>query len=218
MQKLVINRKREYCYRICHIRNLTHVLVNGLCTKHHPKADPNFISIGNPGIISVRDDRAVLINDYGNIGEYVPFYFTPLSIMQYNIVTGYWDPPVAKIHPEDLLIIQCKISDLVEVGRFFFTDGQANSAVTKHYTDLNMLKEIDWDCIQQQNFSKSGDDYDRPRRYQAEFLVHNHVPVTSINALFVYNEKAATFVRKEMVNTGNNTLKVNIENRLYFPQ
>lgn len=216
MSVVLINRGREYCYRICHIRNLPHILTSGICTKHHPNADPNYIQIGNPGIISVRDDTLVKFRGYGNIGDYVPFYFTPRSIMQYNIVTGFWEPEVPKLHQQYLLIIQCRIEVLARLERFFFTNGQANAAVTAHYNDLQYKGEIDWESIQNSNFSKAGGDYDRPRRYQAEFLVHNQVPVSSINALFVYNEKAATFVNEKLAEAENDTLRVHIQRELYF--
>ena len=216
MHGLIINRGREYCYRICHIRNLPHILASGLCTKHHPDADPDFIPIGNPGIISVRDDTRVKLKDYGNIGDYVPFYFTPRSIMQYNIVTGYWEPEVPKLHRQYLLVIQCRIEKLVGLERYFFTNGQANTDVTRPYIDLKDLDQIDWECIQHSNFSKSDGDYDRPRRYQAEFLVYHHVPVDYINALFVYNEKAATFVNEKLVEAENVKLRVHVRPELFF--
>lgn len=216
MNGVLINQRREYCYRICHIRNLPHILASGLCTKHHPDADPNFIPIGNPGIIGVRDDTRVKFRGYGNIGDYVPFYFTPRSIMQYNIVTGYWEPEVPKLHPQYLLVIQCCIEALASLERYFFTDGQANAALTAHYTDLQHLREIDWPNIQHSRFHKSDGDFDRPRRYQAEFLVHHHVPVISINALFVYNEKAATFVNQKLAEAENDSLHVHVKPELFF--
>lgn len=216
MSGVLINRGREYCYRICHIRNLPHILASGLCTKHHPDADPDFIQIGNPGIIGVRDDTRVKLRGYGNIGDYVPFYFTPRSIMQYNIVTGYWEPEVPKLHRQYLLVIQCRIDVLSGLERYFFTDGQANAALTAHYDDLQYIGEVDWDSIQHGNFSKAGGDYDRSRRYQAEFLVHHHVPVESINALFVYNEKAATFVNEKLAEAENDNLQVHVMPELFF--
>jgi hypothetical protein len=81
----ILNQHKNFCYRIYHIQNLPHILENGLCSKHHPAASAGFISIGNPSIISARDSTMVKINGYGNIGEYIPFYFTPRSMMLFNI-------------------------------------------------------------------------------------------------------------------------------------
>lgn len=216
MHGLIINETKEYCYRICHIGNLLHILSSGLCTKQHPYADPNYRQIGNPVIIGVRDDTQVNYNGYGKIGDYVPFYFTPRSIMQYNIITGYWEPEVPKLHQQYLLVIQCRINVLAGLERYFFTDGQANSKFSRHFTDLNSINEIDWLSIQHSNFGKSDGDSDRLRRYQAEFLVHYHVPVDCINSLFVYNEKAATFVNEQLAVAKNETLKVRIQPELFF--
>jgi hypothetical protein len=199
---MTINNNKEFCYRISHIDNISHILENGLCTKHHPKASPDFVSIGNSEIIDVRDDMQVRINGYGRIGQYVPFYLTPKSMMLYNIITGFREPIVKKRPKEDIIVIRCRIHDLSYVGRFFFTDGQANErTLTSHYNDLSHLDEIDWEIIQKSDFKRDASDTDKTRRYQAEFLVYNHVPAKYIESIHVYNSKAANFVQKEIAKT-----------------
>jgi len=201
---MTINADRKYCYRICNIRNLPHILEAGLCTKNHPSASKEFHPIGNPDIIGTRDTTRVRIDGYGNIGEYIPFYFTPRSIMLYNIVTGYWAPVVPKLPKEEILVIRSEIAVLSRNARFFFTDGQANAAYSNHYNDLKDLDKIDWESIQQSNFQKSDLDTDRPRRYQAEFLVHSHVPLESIESFLVYNENVAALVNGQLKSAGLN--------------
>jgi hypothetical protein len=214
--RLLINKNRSFCYRICHIQNLPHILRTGLCTKHHPNANAHYVSIGNPQIITTRDTTPVKIAGYGNLGEYVPFYFTPRSIMLYNIITGYWAPVVPKVAREDILVIECAINRLAELSDFFFTDGQANDALTNHYNDLSDSNKIDWNNIQGSNFSKSDGDFDRPRRYQAEFLVHNYVPLDRIESFHIYNKKAATFVQNELKNSGIGSLPVHVTAEYFF--
>lgn len=199
---MLINTKKNFCYRICHIDNVAGILENGLCTKHHPDASENFISIGNPQIIDTRDSTPVKIPGYGNIGDYIPFYFTPRSMMLLNIVSGYWHPVVPKRSKEEIIVIRCLLDRLVELDRFFFSDGQANvTSVSQHYNDLENLDEIDWDIIHKSDFKKDLDDSDKQRRYQAEFLVHMHVPVSHIESIHVYSEKAAKIVKTELANT-----------------
>lgn len=213
---MIINADRKYCYRICDIRNLTHILKAGLCTRNHPSASREFHTIGNPDIIGARDTTPVRIDGYGNIGDYVPFYFTPRSIMLYNIVTGYWAPLVPKLSREDILIIRSEIAVLSRNTRFFFTDGQANTAYSNHYTDLADLNKIDWESIQQSNFQKSDLDTDRPRRYQAEFLVHSHVSLESIESFLVYNENAEALVNTHLNSAGLN-IPVAVAPICFFP-
>ena len=197
------------------MQNLPHLLKKGLCTKHHPGADPKFIPIGNPSIIDRRDDTAVRIQGYGNIGDYIPFYFTPRSIMHYNIVTGHYAPVVPKVEKEDILVTRAEIIKLTGLDRFFFTDGQANTAITTHFNDIASLGHIDWPIIHYSDFKKSESDQDKQRRYHAEFLVHGHIPVSYIESLFVYNDKAATFVEKEL-NKAKVNLPVHINTDYFF--
>ncbi|RDB05755.1 DUF4433 domain-containing protein [Runella aurantiaca] len=145
-------------------------------------------------MIDVRSIASVRIEGYGKIGEYVPFYFTPKSMMLFNIVTGYQAPLVPKRSKSEILVIRCLIEELIKLPQWFFTDGQGNDMATNHYNDLINLNSIDWESIQQSNFSKSDGDYDRPRRYQAEFLVRDEVPCRSIESFHVYNEEAAEYV------------------------
>jgi len=199
---MTINSGRNYCYRISHIENIPSILENGLCTKYHPKASKKFLSIGNTEIIDVRDEMQVKVSEYGKIGEYVPFYFTPKSMMLFNIITGYKQPLVKKRAKEEIIVIRCLISDLSQSGRFFFTDGQANvSSMTKHYDDLSDLDQIDWDIIQRTDFKRDSSDTDKTRRYQAEFLVFEHVPAKFIESIHVYNDSSANFVKKELAKT-----------------
>lgn len=196
---MLINPDKRYCYRICHIDNLRHLLNVGMCSKYHPLADPNFVRIGNIEIINARDTTDVQIAGYGKVGEYVPFYFTPRSIMLYNIVTGHRAPKVPKVPRENILVIRCLIEQLAKCGRYFFTDGQANvSNGTNHFHDLKDLDKIDWSIIQTSSFSKSTDDLDRARRYQAEFLVHDHVPVSAVESIVVYNKFAQARVEAQL--------------------
>src|SRR5690606_11958190 len=183
----MINGQKLYCYRITHINNLSLLLQNGIVNKNHPSAAVNYINIGNNEIIDVRSQVPVKINNYGMIGDYVPFYFTPRSTMLLNIITEYRAPLVQQRIRNEVLVIRCLISDLVNLPQWFFTDGQANDIATQHYNNLAFINNIDWLSIQTSNFNKSDGDYDRLRRYQAELLVHQQVPITSIESLNVFD-------------------------------
>ncbi len=75
-----------------HIDNVEHILINGMSIRDHPLADLNYINIGDTGLIKQQDDYPVRIDPpNGVLGEYVPFYFGPLSPMLLNIdwLSGY---------------------------------------------------------------------------------------------------------------------------------
>jgi hypothetical protein len=211
----MINQEKKYCYRITHINNLSLLLQNGIVNKHHLNADNNFIEIGNPEIIDVRSTTPVKINNYGMIGDYIPFYFTPKSIMLYNIITGYWHPKVLKRNRSEIIVIRCLITDLSTLPQWFFTDGQGNDMASSHNNSLTKLGIIDWQSIQNSNFTKNDGDYDRPRRYQAEFLVHQQVPLASIESLNVYNLETANIV-SNILTQNNINLALNIQSKYFF--
>ena len=211
----MINKQKKYCYRITHINNLPLLLQNGIVNKHHLNADNNYVEIGNPAIIDVRSTTPVKISNYGMIGDYVPFYFTPKSIMLFNIVTGYWHPKVPQRNRNEIVVIRCLIADLATLPQWFFTDGQGNDMVSNHYSNLANLSEIDWHSIQKSDFSKSDGDYDRPRRYQAEFLVHGQIPLTSIESLNVFNNQTREDII-QILSQNNINLAVNIQPQYFF--
>lgn len=195
-----ISTSETYIYRITHRLNLPLILKHGICNKTHVNASRDFIPIGNESIIGVRKDHQIRIKGYGNIGEYVPFYFSQYSIMLYNILTGYGVP---KINPENIIFLCCIIDTVIGSGnKYFFTDGQANTAISEHFSDLADLDKVDWNVVKSRDFRKTSEDVDRTRRYQAEFLVKSNVPVNCINAIVVYNDKCDTFVKKELEKAG----------------
>lgn len=210
----MINQSRTFCYRIVNINNLSLLLQNGMVNKHHQQASNKYINIGNPEIIDVRSTTPVRIANYGMIGDYVPFYFTPKSLMLYNIITGYRHPLVPKRDAGEILVVRCLISELATLPQWFFTDGQGNNSLTKHFNNLDLLDEIDWKCIQESNFKNDADDPDRVRKYQAEFLVHGQIPLANIESLNVYNHQAAEIV-SDILQQHNINLAVNIQ-PLYF--
>ena len=212
----LINPDREFCYRITHIDNLSLIIRDGICAKNHENASEDFVPIGNPEIINFRDQTPVRIQGYGYLSEYVPFYFTPRSIMLLNIITGYKEPQVPKLPKEKILVIRCEIAKLAEQCQCFFTDGQANDNATAHYQDLKDLDQIDWESIQNSNFKKTDEDFDRQRRYQAEFLVYQHVPLNLVKSLHVFNERAKDLVQQELDEVGIDAIPVHISKNYYF--
>lgn len=183
--------KTIFLYRIIHIDNLEHLLTNGICTRSHSKADPNYVNIGDGGLIVKRTVYAVGIDPPGgNLGEYIPFYFGRLSPMLLNIKTGKKD--VIKRPQSEIVYICCRLDDVVrKCSDWCFTDGHAKTtSLTEFYNDLNNLDEVDWSIVDERYWSNRDGDFDRMRRKQAEFLVRNFVPVDCIAKVVVYNQTA----------------------------
>src|SRR5258708_1863941 len=106
-----------HIFRITHVDNVPWILRHGLHCKTSKSTDPDFISIGMPELIQKRTTHIVPIAPGGSLGDYVPFYFTPWSVMMYNIKTGY--NGVTKRANSEIAIIVTSLHKLKEVGTRF---------------------------------------------------------------------------------------------------
>jgi hypothetical protein len=204
-------------FRIVHIENVEYLLTHGMFYRNDPQADPNYINIGDSTLISQRNDYPVGINPpNGNLGEYVPFYFGPLSPMLLNIKTGYRG--IAQRPQTDIVYIVCNVGSITEhCPEWCFTDGHAKNSITEFFNDLGNLGEVDWNMVCERHWRNTEDDYDRMRRKQAEFLVKHHVPVTCICNIVVQNDVGRTFIEKVLTRLGLEIpVLVNPNNQFYY--
>lgn len=182
--------------------------------RDHSRFDTAYVNIGNSDIIGVRDTYPVKIENYGSLGDYIPFYFGKQSIMLYNILTGYGG--LQKQSPRDIIYLCCYVGDIVKVcPKFFFTDGQANKRFTEHFNNLKDLIKVDWEVVTSSDFKQTEEDTDRPRKYQSEFLVHEHVPIECVNKIVVYDESRKESVEQLLKRNGLN-IQVRIAKKDFY--
>ena len=72
---------------------------------------------------------------------------------------------------------------------YLFTDCHAYYQWANFYNDLADLHKIDWPLLQQRNFKRNPDDPAQFERYQAEALIHRHLPISGLLGIICYNEK-----------------------------
>lgn len=182
-----LNPTRALIWRIVHRENLNWILHHGLHCRSSPVRDPHFVTIGNTELIDRRSTRPVPIAPGGYLSDYIPFYFTPFSPMMYNIYTGRGGVP--KRPNQDICILVSSIHRILELGlRFVFTDRHAYTAMAQYYSQIDQLSQVDWPLLQARNFSRNPDDPEQIERYQAETLVHQHVPVHGLLGVVCYTD------------------------------
>jgi hypothetical protein len=202
-------------FRIVHISNLKHLLKYGICTKTHENADPEYIDIGDKSLIDNRDKHQVkVIPPGGKLGDYVPFYFGPLSPMLLKIKNG--TNGITMRPQKDIVYLVCNLNSILEAcPQWCFTDGQAKNEITAFYNNKADLDKIDWEMVDQHYWSNTEEDLDRMRRKQAEFLIKEHVPVHCILGIATYNEEANESVRNIMANLGIK-IPTGVRNNYYY--
>jgi hypothetical protein len=204
-------------YRITHKDNLDYLLRNGMFTKNHKNADPNYINIGDNTLILQRNDYSVRINPPGGfLGDFVPFYFGPLSPMLLNIKTGYRG--IIKRPQSDIVYICCQLNKIIErCSEWCFTNGHAKNYITEYYNSVAFLDKVDWKIVKERYWKDNEQDFDRMRRKQAEFLVKNFVPVECINNIIVYDNTVYNTVKTILHTIGLRiSVDINPNNQYYY--
>jgi hypothetical protein len=174
-----LNPEKALIFRITHIANVPWLLDHGLHCRNSVEFDPNFRNIGNPDLISRRHQRTVPAAPGGTLSDYVPFYFTPYSIMLFNIKTGYGGVPKQPNH--QIVILVSSLRRVAELGiQFVFTNQHAYPVTAEYFNNLDDLGRVDWPLLQARDFRHDPEDPGKKERYQAEALVHRHLPVAGL--------------------------------------
>lgn len=196
-----LNLEKALIWRILHRANLPWVLQNGIHCGNSQTRSAKWISIGNAELIGKRAVRPVPVPPGGTLGDYVPFYFTPFSVMLRNIHTG-WNG-IKQVPNSDILILVSSLRRVSELGLpFLFTDRHAYSGLANFYDDLDRLDQIDWPLIQQRDFKRDPEDPGKLERYQAEALVHQQVPLAALLGVVCYTEAVRAEIESKMQDLG----------------
>lgn len=200
-------------YHIVHIDNLPSIISNGFlfCDAHFV----NSTSYTNIGIRNIKQRRLKKpLNSYPDlhVGDCVPFYFCPRSVMLYlyycddnpnlnaNIDITYHGGQTPIIHLQADL---CKVVDWAKQNnlRWAFTDSNAGSSFFDDFNKLDDLKQLNWQAINADYWHDCKDEK------QAEFLIEKHFPwhlveyigVISSDMRNQVNQKIATATHKPQV-------------------
>lgn len=190
-----LTQDQAYIFRIVHRANVPWILTNGMHCRNASIRDPDFVSIGNANLIERRHSRDVPCPPHGSLSDYVPFYFTPITPMLYNIKTGY--NGVRQRRLDEIVIFASSLHKLrAEDVPFLFTDRHANLAAAQFFDDLAMLGRIDWELLRRRDFKRDLEDPSKVERYQAEALVHRYLPPNALLAILCYTDAARTEVQQ----------------------
>lgn len=209
-----LNPEKALIWRIVHRDNLPWVLANGLHCGNSPVRSPGWVHIGNAELIDKRSRHPVPLPPGGVLNDYVPFYFTPFSVMLQNIHTGWGG--VRQRSNEEIVILVGSLHRVQELGlQFLFTDSHAYYRWATFYNDLSRLDRIDWALLQRRDFRRDLDDPAKIERYQAEALVYRHMPLQALAGIVCYTDSVRSTIERTMQNQGV-TLPVHTRPGWYF--
>ena len=203
---VALTPEKGWIFRITHISNVRWLLANGLHCRSSDVQDPNYKQIGNPELIEKRKARTVPVPPGGTLSDYIPFYFTPFSPMLLNIKSGY--NGMEQTPMPDIVILVSSIHRLAERShQFVIADRHAYLAVTHFYSEVSGLQHIDWPLLQARDFRRDPNDPGKFERYQAEALVHKHLPCDALAAIICHSEARRADVSELVAASG---LEINV--------
>ena len=162
----------------------------------------------------MRDSRDVPIPPHGTLSDYIPFYFTPKSPMMYNIVTGWAGIPQRS--SSDIAIMVSSLRDLAGSGIMaLYTDRHAYLMTARFFSSLDHLDAISWGPLQRHDFKRDVDDPEKKEKYQAEALVHRHLPIERLSEIACYSDEGREFLEESRDKLGLE-LTITVRRRWYF--
>jgi len=180
-------------YHITHVENLYRIVQRGyLLSDARCRAE----GIGTPpvGVRKIKRRRLeeIEVNCYSGtmVGDYVPFYFCPRSIMLYLLHMG--NHPDLDYHEGQgpIVHLQADLRRSVEWAehnnqKWTFTDCNAGSYLTSFYNSLGQLNEVNWEAVSATSWSdtliKEGK--------QAEFLMFDSFPWKLVDKIGAVNNR-----------------------------
>lgn len=207
-----LSAEKALIFRITHIDNVRWILENGLHCGNG-RQDPSFVTIGEPEIIEHRNRRSVPVEPGGTLSDYIPFYFNPFSPMAYKIKTGVG---VTAVPSSDIVVLVASLRELAkESVRYLYTDRDALLQRAEFHESLDDLDCLDWSRLRDRDFKRDNDEPDKMERYQAEALVHRHLPLDLLLGIACRGSQETDRVRT-MVEEAGVDVHVEMAPQVYF--
>lgn len=191
-------------YHIVHVDRLPSIIADGYlwCDAEVVRRTPAGTTIGMNHIKQRRLNELTLTSyPELRVGDCVPFYFCPRSIMLYLIYCGN-DPSLTyRGGQEPIVHLQADLHNCVDWAerhgkRWAFTLSNAGAYYFEDRCNLAQLSEINWQAVQTNRWSGSGISSSIKEGKQAEFLLEYCFPWHLIERIGVYSE----VIYKKVVN------------------
>jgi hypothetical protein len=205
-------------YHITHWTNL-----GPISTKGGLLSDADMIERGGPqtpvgmsAIKKARLTREVTCHPGDYVGEYVPFFFCPRSMMLYILHRGNHVELTYDGGQEPIVHLEADLENVVawaesEAVPWAFTTGNARAGYARFLSDLTDLDQVDWDAVQSNDFYipavKEGK--------QAEFLIRHFLPWDLVERIGVSSPEVEGKVEAAIA-TASHQPPVSVQPRWYF--
>jgi hypothetical protein len=191
---------RPKIYHITHGKNLAGILASNCLW-----SDAEMVRRGGPdtaiGISDIKQRRltelSVFCHPGTKVGEFVPFYFCPRSVMLFIIHRGNHPKLTHQGGQRPILHLEADLHEVVswaesQARPWAFTDRNAGSSYFRTFRHLAELDHLNWEHITKDDFR----DATVKEAKQAEFLLYGWFPWTLVRSIGVIDEWVAQRVRE----------------------
>ena len=149
------------------------------------------------GMASIKQSRLRnLVSSHRNlhVGDCVPFYFCPRSVMLYVIFKGNNPELEYRGGQEPIVHLEADLRQTVDWAeannrRWAFTSSNAASNYFEDYSDISKLDKINWDAIKAREWAGPGVDPSMKEGKQAEFLLESVFPWELVLKIGIISQK-----------------------------
>lgn len=167
-------------YHITHVDNLERIVQAGalLSDARMLAMTSAHTVVGMPGIKRRRlEEIEVSCHPGTKVGEYVPFYFCPRSIMLYILHKANHDDLAYRGGQGPVVHLQADLRAAIDWAeapgrRWAISDRNAGSHLAQFYSERGNLDEVDWQAVAATDFRDMGVKEGK----QAEFLMYDSFP------------------------------------------
>ena len=207
---------RPKIYHIVHVDHIASIISDGClwCDAEIVRRRPTGTTIG---MNEIKRRRLILPLDSHpglHVGDCVPFYFCPRSIMLYILYQAN-DPELTyRGGQEPIVHLEADLFDSVAWAnqnqrRWAFTLSNAGSRYFEDRSDLNQLHEIDWAAVQATDWRRCKEGK------QAEFLMQSSFPWHLVERIGVHSQ---SFYRQvtNVLPTGSHRPLIEVRPEWYY--
>jgi hypothetical protein len=209
---------RPVIYHITHVANLQSIAKRGalLSDRMMIAQGGSGAPIGMQGIKQRRLNLPVPCHPGDFVGDFVPFYFCPRSIMLFVIHCGNHPDLTYRGGQGPIVHLVADLHAAVQWAnrqgrRWAFSLSNAGAAYAEFRADLTDLGEIDWTAVASNDFRSSSVKESK----QAEFLVHTDFPWSLVERIGVASPPIAVQVRTAVQRVAHQP-NVSVEKAWYF--
>ncbi|OFV93416.1 MAG: hypothetical protein A3H28_16380 [Acidobacteria bacterium RIFCSPLOWO2_02_FULL_61_28] len=211
--------ERPKIYHITHLDNLSKIVDDVLWSDAERIRRGLECTIVGMNEIKRRRLEELIVDCYPDtrVGDYVPFYFCPRSIMLFILHRD--NHPDLTYHggQQQIIHLQADLDAVVEWARaedrlWVFSKGNAGARYAEFFNDPALLDLLNWDAIAATDWR----DPDIKESKQAEFLVEKSFPWELVERIGVINVEVAQQVTA-LIRGANHQPITAVEREWYYP-